>query len=243
MADVSRETPPPPDPAVLAALFPEDRHALIEQYAALLASEGVLRGLIGPREVGRLWDRHLVNSALVAPLVPPHASLADLGSGAGLPGLVIAIARADVPVTLIEPMARRTAFLEEAVERLGLETVEVVRGRAEDWARPERFDVVTARALAPLPKLLRWALPLVRPGGAVLAMKGSSAEEEIAAAAAELARAQATAEVLHPEVTGATSTTVVRVVPRVGTAIGWPVGSGPERSTRTGPRRGRKGPR
>ena len=243
MADVSRETPLPPDPAVLAALFPEERRALVEQYAALLASEGVLRGLIGPREVARLWDRHLVNCALLAPLLPRDATVADLGSGAGLPGLVIAIARPDSRVTLIEPMARRTAFLTEAVERLGLDTVEVVRSRAEDWTRPERFDVVTARALAPLPKLLRWALPLVRPEGALLAMKGSSAAEEIAEAAAELGRAQATAEVLHPEVAGATSTTVVRVVPRVSTAIGWPTGHPPERSTRTGPRRGRKGPR
>ena len=243
MADVSRETPPPPDPAVLAALFPEERRALVEQYAVLLASEGVLRGLIGPREVARLWDRHLVNCALLAPLLPQDATVADLGSGAGLPGLVIAIARPDVQVTLIEPMERRTTFLVEAVERLGLDAVEVVRGRAEDWTRPERFDVVTARALAPLPKLLRWALPLVRPGGALLAMKGSSAAEEIAEAAAELGRAQATAEVLHPEVAGATSTTVVRVVPRVSTAIGWPTGRSPKRATRTGPRRGRKGPR
>jgi 16S rRNA (guanine527-N7)-methyltransferase len=243
MADVSRETPPLPDPAVLAALFPEQRRDLLERYAALLADEGVLRGLIGPREVARLWDRHLVNCALLAPLVPANAALADLGSGAGLPGLVVALARPDVQVTLIEPMARRTAFLEEAVERLGLESVEVVRGRAEEWDRPERFDVVTARALAPLPKLLRWALPLVRPGGAVLAMKGSSAADEIAAASAELARAQATAEVLHPEVPGATSTTVVRVVPRAGTAIGWPAGPRPKVATRTGPRRGRKGSR
>lgn len=243
MADVSRETPPPPDPAVLAALFPEERRALVEQYAALLASEGVLRGLIGPREVARLWDRHLVNCALLAPLLPQDATVADLGSGAGLPGLVIAIARPDVRVTLIEPMERRTAFLVEAVERLGLDAVGVVRGRAEDWTLPERFDVVTARALAPLPKLLRWALPLVRPGGALLAMKGSSAAEEIAEAAAELGRAQATAEVLHPEVAGATSTTVVRVVPRASTTIGWPTGQSPRRSTRTGPRRGRKGPR
>lgn len=243
MADVSRETPPPPDPAVLAALFPEQRRDLVERYAALLADEGVLRGLIGPREVDRLWDRHLVNCALLAPLVPADARLADLGSGAGLPGLVVALARPDVRVTLIEPMARRTAFLEEAVEQLGLETVEVVRGRAEEWDRPGRFDVVTARALAPLPKLLRWALPLVRPGGAVLAMKGSSAADEIGAASAELGRAQATAEVLHPAVPGATSTTVVRVVPRVGTAIGWPAGPSPKRATRTGPRRGRKGSR
>jgi len=237
MADVSRETPPaPPDPAVLAALFPEHRRGLIAEYADLLVSEGVLRGLIGPREVPRLWDRHLVNCALLAPLLPGDATVADLGSGAGLPGLVVAIARPDLAVTLIEPMARRTAFLEEAVQRLGLVgQVEVARGRAEQWSRPERFDVVTARALAPLPQLLRWALPLVRPGGMVLAMKGSSAAEEIASAAAELDRARATAEVVRPEVAGATSTTVVRVVPEVATAIGWPAA--------TRPRRGREGRR
>jgi len=225
MADVSRETATPPDPQVVAALFPADRRHLAEAYAVLLASEGVLRGLIGPREVPRLWDRHLVNSALLAPLVPEGARLADLGSGAGLPGLVVAIARPDLTVTLIEPMARRTAFLEEAVQTLGLTSVEVVRVRAEDWKRPERFDAVTARALAPLPKLLRWGLPLVRPGGVLLAMKGSSAQDEVTAATAELARARASAEVLHPATPGATPTTVVRVVPQVATAIGWPAGA------------------
>jgi 16S rRNA (guanine527-N7)-methyltransferase len=230
MADVSRETTPDrPDPDVVAALFPAERSQIAEEYAALLASEGVLRGLIGPREVGRLWDRHLVNSALLAPLVPADATVADLGSGAGLPGLVVAIARPDAHVTLIEPMARRIAFLEEAVERLLLANVEVVRGRAEDWTRPDRFEVVTARALAPLPQLLRWALPLVTPGGAVLAMKGSSAAEEIESARAELEVARASAEVLHPEIAGATSTTVVKVVPRVATTIGWRADSKPRR--------------
>ncbi len=228
---------------MLAALVPQDRLPLLEEYAALLASEGVLRGLIGPREVPRLWDRHLVNCALVAPLLPGDATVADLGSGAGLPGLVVAIARPDVRTVLIEPMARRTAFLQEAVERLGLREVEVVRGRAEDWARADRFDVVTARALAPLPRLLRWGLPLLRPGGVLLAMKGASAGEEIAAAEPELSRAEATAEVLHPEVPGATPTTVVRVVPRVATAIGWQADTAPARPIRTQPRRGRKGPR
>lgn len=244
MADVSRETPPPPDPAVLAALFPEARRALIEEYAALLAREGVLRGLIGPREVDRLWDRHLVNCALLAPLLPHDAAVADLGSGAGLPGLVVAIARPDVRVTLIEPMARRTAFLTDAVRELGLESVEVVRGRAEDWSRAERFDVVTARALAPLPQLLRWALPLVRPSGAVLAMKGASAATEVEDAAPELTLARASAEVLQPAVPGASATTVVRVVPQVSTAIGWPTKPGPTSTTRSGrSRRGRKGSR
>lgn len=220
MADVSRETAPEPDPAVVGQVFAPGRLEVLHRYADLLASEGVLRGLIGPREVPRLWDRHLLNCGLLAPLVPEGSRVADLGSGAGLPGLVLALARPDLEVTLIEPMARRTAFLEEACLILGVGTVNVVRCRAEEWSRPERFDVVTARALAPLPKLLSWALPLVAPGGSVLAMKGSSAEEEIAAAGGELARWRAQAEVVRSAVPGASRSTVVRVVPGEGPGIG-----------------------
>jgi 16S rRNA (guanine527-N7)-methyltransferase len=221
MADVSRETVPAPDPAVAAAVFPPQRLALVERYAGLLATEGVTRGLIGPREVPRLWDRHLVNCGLLAPLVPPGAALADLGSGAGLPGLVLALARPDLRVVLIEPMARRVAFLSEAVATLALEGVEVVRGRAEEWRRPERFDVVTARALAPLPRLLAWGLPLVAPGGELLAMKGSTAQQEIDDASAELKRWKARAEVVTSTVPGASVTTVVRVVSDSRPALGW----------------------
>jgi 16S rRNA (guanine527-N7)-methyltransferase len=221
MADVSRETVPAPDPAVAASVFVPGRLASVEQYAGLLATEGVTRGLIGPREVPRLWDRHLLNCGLLAPLVPPGASVADLGSGAGLPGLVLALARPDLRVTLIEPMARRVAFLEEAVATLGLDRVEVVRGRAEEWRRPERFDVVTARALAPLARLLTWGRPLVAPGGTLLALKGSAAQQEIDAAAAELRRYAATAEVVTSGVPGASVTTVVRVVASGGPALGW----------------------
>jgi 16S rRNA (guanine527-N7)-methyltransferase len=220
--DVSRETVPAPDPAVAAEVFAPSRLGLLERYAGLLATEGVVRGLIGPREVPRLWDRHLINCGLLAPLVPEGAAVADLGSGAGLPGLVLAAARPDLSVTLIEPMARRVAFLTEAVEALGLSGVEVFRGRAEEWRRPERFDVVTARALAPLPKLLTWGLPLVGPGGVLLAMKGSSAQDEIAAAHRELGRYHATAEVLTSSVPGSSTTTVVRVVPGPERALGWP---------------------
>jgi 16S rRNA (guanine527-N7)-methyltransferase len=219
--DVSRETVPAPDPAVAAEVFAPARLGVLERYAGLLATEGLTRGLIGPREVPRLWDRHLVNCGLLAPLVPEGATVADLGSGAGLPGLVLAAARPDLSVTLIEPMARRVAFLTEVVENLGLTAVEVVRSRAEDWSRPERFDVVTARALAPLPKLLGWGLPLVARGGALLAMKGSSAEDEIAAAHRELKRFRATAEVVTCSVPGSSTTTVVRVVPGPGPALGW----------------------
>jgi 16S rRNA (guanine527-N7)-methyltransferase len=219
MADVSRETGPTPE--VARVVFPADRLPLVERYADLLATAGVTRGLIGPREVPRLWDRHLVNCGLLAPLVPEGATVADLGSGAGLPGLVLALARTDLEVTLIEPMARRVAFLEEVVDSLGLESVAVVRGRAEEWRRPERFDVVTARALAPLPRLLSWGEPLVAQGGMLLAMKGSSAQQEIEDAARELARRRLRAEVVTSTVPGASSTTVVRVVAAAGPALGW----------------------
>lgn len=217
---VSRETFPAPDPVVVAEVFAPARLPLLEEYAGLLATEGVTRGLLGPREVPRLWDRHLVNCGLLAPLVPEGARVADLGSGAGLPGLVLAIARPDLSVTLIEPMARRVTFLSEVVAALDLTAVEVVRGRAEEWRRAERFDVVTARALAPLQRLLVWGLPLVEPGGVLLAMKGSSARDEVAAAHRELRRFRATAEVVTASVPGSSVTTVVRVVPEAGPALG-----------------------
>jgi 16S rRNA (guanine527-N7)-methyltransferase len=232
MADVSRETPPSPDLAVVSQVFAPSRLPLLERYAALLATDGVVRGLIGPREVPRLWDRHLVNCGLLAPLIPEGARVADLGSGAGLPGLVLALARPDLRVTLIEPMARRVAFLTEACESLGADQVTVVRGRAEESAERHAFDVVTSRALAPLPQLLTWSLPLVAPGGAVLAMKGSSAADEVEAAAADLARWRAQAEVVVCEVPGASATTVVRVVAGPGAAIGWPASATTRRRRR-----------
>ena len=232
MADVSRETPPPPDPAVVSQVFAPARLPALEQYAALLASEGVLRGLIGPREVPRLWDRHLVNCGLLAPLIPEGVRVADLGSGAGLPGLVLALARPDLRVTLIEPMARRVAFLNEACAELGVEGVTVARGRAEDFPERHAFDVVTSRALAPLPRLLAWSLPLVAPGGAVLAMKGSSAAEEIETAGPDLVRWQARAEAVGCEVPGASPATVVRVVAGPGAAIGWPTSATTRRRRR-----------
>jgi len=164
-------------------VFAVDRLPLAERYAELLATEGVVRGLIGPREAPRLWERHLLNCAVLAELVPPAASVADVGSGAGLPGVVLAIARPDLRVTLVEPLLRRTRFLDEAVEALGLEEqVEVVRGRAEELAGTRTFDVLTARAVAPLDRLARWCLPLVHPGGELVAMKGASARAEVEAA-------------------------------------------------------------
>lgn len=151
-------------------------------YADLLATDGTLRGLIGPREVPRLWERHLVNCALVTDLVPPDASVCDVGSGAGLPGVVMAIRRPDLVVTLVEPLLRRTTFLDEVVQRLGLANVEVVRARADALHGRRVFDVVTSRAVAPMDRLARWSLPLVRSGGLFLAMKGSSVQEELDAA-------------------------------------------------------------
>jgi 16S rRNA (guanine527-N7)-methyltransferase len=153
-------------------------------YARLLATDGIVRGLIGPREVPRLWDRHLLNSAAIAPLVPDGARVVDVGSGAGLPGIPLALVRPDLTVTLLEPLARRVAFLLECVDRLGLDNVTVVRGRAEEGPVRRELggaDVVTARAVAPLDKLAGWCLPLLRTGGRLLALKGSTAAEELAA--------------------------------------------------------------
>ncbi|MBA4607492.1 16S rRNA (guanine(527)-N(7))-methyltransferase RsmG [Aeromicrobium sp. Marseille-Q0843] len=167
-----------------------ERLSLAERYAELLATSGVERGLIGPREVDRLWERHLFNCAAPVPRVPEGARVADVGSGAGLPGLVWAIARPDLHVTLIEPLLRRTTWLEEVVADLGLGAqVTVLRARAEEV--DETFDVVTSRAVAALDKLARWCMPLVKPGGLMLALKGRSAAEEVETARATLARLKA----------------------------------------------------
>jgi 16S rRNA (guanine527-N7)-methyltransferase len=163
-----------------------DRLAIAEQFVSLLATEGIVRGLIGPREVPRLWERHLLNCALVTDLVPSGATVADLGSGAGLPGLVMAVRRPDLVVTLVEPLLRRTTFLDEAVQDLGLGNVEVVRARAEELHGARTFDVVTSRAVAPLDRLAGWSLPLVRSGGEFLAMKGSSVQDEVDSAASAI---------------------------------------------------------
>jgi 16S rRNA (guanine527-N7)-methyltransferase len=178
-------------PASAAALF-GDRLPLAVAYAEMLAGPGVERGLIGPGEAGRLWERHLLNCAVVAELVPPGADatscLADLGSGAGLPGIVLAIMLPSVRVLLVEPMARRTAFLLECAEALKLGNVEVRRGRAEELAGQIQADVVTSRAVARLDRLAELAVGLARPGGLVLAMKGASAVEELRQAGPALLR-------------------------------------------------------
>lgn len=177
MSDVPRETPPVPDAA--RGVFSSSAMPAVERYAELLATDGVLRGLIGPREVPRLWDRHLINSVALAPAVPDGVSVADVGTGAGLPGLVLALARPDLTVTLIEPLLRRTRFLEEVVAELGLGNVTVVRARAEELHGTATYDVVTSRAVAPLGRLLEWCMPLVSPNGFALALKGASAGDEV----------------------------------------------------------------
>lgn len=202
--DVSRETPPPHAAGVFASRLP-----LAEQYAEILATDGVVRGLIGPREVPRIWDRHVMNSAVVVPRLGDGVTVADVGTGAGLPGLVWAIARPDIHMTLIEPLLRRTSFLEEVVDTLGLDNVDVLRSRAEDVH--ESYDVVTARAVAGLDKLGRWCMPLVRPGGVLLAMKGRSAAEEVSAATATLHRLGATSIVVTSYDNGDVPTTVVEI--------------------------------
>jgi 16S rRNA (guanine527-N7)-methyltransferase len=206
-------------------VFASDRLPLAERYTELLATEGVVRGLIGPREAPRLWERHVLNSAVLAEAVPPGSAVCDIGTGAGLPGLVLAIARPDVRITLVEPLLRRTTFLEEVVAELGLSHVTVRRGRAEDLHGAETFDVVTSRAVAPLERLLGWSMPLVAPTGAMVAMKGRSVTDEIADAAALLTRLRcAPPEVLELGVgTVSPPTTAVRVSWADPSRIGWPL--------------------
>lgn len=192
MFHVKHGTAPPP-PAAAEQVF-GDRLGLAQRYADLLAGPGVERGLLGPREVDRLWERHILNSAAVAELIEPSARVVDIGSGAGLPGIPVAIARPDLRVALVEPMLRRTDFLDEAVAGLQI-PVEVLRGRAEEpgvRAKLSGADIVTSRAVASLDKLVRWSMPLLRPGGRMLAMKGERAEDEVAEARRGLAPLGAT---------------------------------------------------
>ncbi len=150
------------------------------RYAEILAGAGVERGLIGPREVDRLWERHLLNSAAIAELLPADARVADIGSGAGLPGIPLALARPDLRVTLIEPLLRRSDFLHEVIDELEID-VTVVRGRAEERTVRQQvgeMDAVVSRAVASLDKITKWSMPLLRPGGQMLAIKGERAEEE-----------------------------------------------------------------
>lgn len=167
----------PPRPA--AEIF-GDRLPLAQRYAEILADSGVSHGLIGPREAVRLWERHLINCAIVESVLPHRTRLVDVGSGAGLPGLVLAIARPDIEVLLMEPMLRRTRWLDETIADLGLGNVTVRRGRAQEFHGRLITPVVTARAVARLSELAAWCLPLLGPGGRLLALKGRSAEQELA---------------------------------------------------------------
>jgi 16S rRNA (guanine527-N7)-methyltransferase len=153
-----------------------------QRYAAFLVTTGVERGLLGPHEADRVWDRHILNSVAVAELIEGGLRVADVGSGAGLPGIPIAIARPDLSVVLVEPLLRRATFLSEVIEELGLSTVTVARGRAEDVGMRQEhreFDIVTSRAVAALDKLTRWSLPLLRVDGLMLALKGERAQAEL----------------------------------------------------------------
>lgn len=179
-----------PTPPAARAVFGE-RLPMAEAYAASLASDGITRGLIGPREIPRIWERHVLNSAVLGEAIAEGARVIDVGSGAGLPGIPLAIARSDLRVQLLEPLLRRTTYLEEICGRLGLDA-EVVRGRAEEGhivRALQGADVVTSRAVAPLGKLVRWSLPLAKRGGVMQALKGGSVHEEIERDGAEIAKA------------------------------------------------------
>ena len=203
---------PVDDPAI-AAVFGEHA-ALARGYHRHLATTGVSHGLIGPREIPRLWTRHLFNCAALCPLLPEGASVIDVGSGAGLPGLVLAIARPDLTVTLIEPLERRVTWLQTVIADLGLPTT-AVRCRAEELRRLQPdltgADIVTARAVAPLAKLVVWTVPLCAAEGAVLAMKGRNAPGEVAAAAGVLRRSRVHAEIVNVGTAPIEATTVVRL--------------------------------
>jgi 16S rRNA (guanine527-N7)-methyltransferase len=190
------------------------QYPLISRYVDILTSTAVEWGLIGPREAAKVWERHILNSAALSELIPPSIAVADVGSGAGLPGIPVAILRPDVRMTLIEPLLRRSRFLTEAVQELEItDRVEVVRSRAED--HHQIYPVVLARAVAPLDRLIGWCNPLRATGGIILALKGESAADEVAAAQRHLQAAHLAAEVLtvraHPD---AEPATVVRLSAR-----------------------------
>jgi len=182
------------DDAIADRLY-RDNYKTIRQYVDILVSRGVDWGLIGPREIGRLWERHILNSIALESLIPEGCRVADVGSGAGLPGIPLAILRPDLEMTLIEPMLRRSNFLTEALDELGLDDrVTVVRGRAED--ADLHVDVVVSRAVAKLATLINWTADLIVDSGSILALKGQSADDEGVKAQKELSKRRLSAEVL-----------------------------------------------
>ncbi|MFB7887433.1 16S rRNA (guanine(527)-N(7))-methyltransferase RsmG [Cellulosimicrobium cellulans] len=190
----------------------------IERFADRLREEGELRGLIGPREVPRIWDRHILNSAAVVPFLPETGLIADIGSGAGLPGVVIAAMRPGASVYLVEPMERRCAWLSEIATDLNLANIEVKRGRAEEYHGAFECDAVTSRAVAALDKLVRLSLPLVRPGGEMIVLKGRNVAREVEPARKVLRRLKGgEPEIVDaPTIPGVETTTVVRIVRQTG---------------------------
>lgn len=208
----ARADPLSGDPRVAEFFGPA--FAQVDAFYDLLATHGVERGLIGPRETTRLWERHLLNSAAVAQHLPGVGRLVDVGSGAGLPGIVLAAMLPDVEVILLEPMERRTRWLDEAIRHLGLGNTTVVRGRAEEQRGVLEAEAVTARAVAPMDRLARWCLPLLAPQGRLVVLKGRSAAEELASARKVLRRLGGDAgEVLAaPTIEGVDGATVVRIM-------------------------------
>lgn len=197
------------EPSTAATVF-GDRLRQARQYVDLLVTTGISHGLVGPREAERIWTRHVLNCVAIAELVPAGSQVADVGSGAGLPGLPLAIARPDLTVVLLEPLLRRTTWLTDVVEAIGLENVEVVRARAEETTLGA--DVVTARAVAPLARLGEWSAGLVRPGGALIALKGETAPAELERDAEDLRRVGFTdGEVLSCAIGTSPPTMVVRL--------------------------------
>ena len=199
------------EPAVLAREIYGVQFPSLNRYVDILRSTGVDWGLLGPREADRLWDRHILNCAALSGLIASAQTVVDVGSGAGLPGIPLALLRPDLQLTLLEPLLRRSTFLTQTVEELGFGArVQVIRSRAED--HHQTYDVVVARALAPLNRLIGWCNPLRSPGGIILALKGRSAADEVLAAGTELRAARLNAEVVmaraHPN---AEPATVVRL--------------------------------
>ena len=225
---------PPENAAAVFGSAPYSALVRARRFAEILATRGVDQGLIGPREAPRLWDRHVLNCAVVAELIDPSCgTLVDIGSGAGLPGLVLALLLPKVQVTLLEPMDRRCRFLSECVAELTLGNVSVLRGRAEDVVL--HADVATARAVAPLARLAELAIRVVRPGGMVLAIKGRTAANELDTAAPVLRRIGVHSAQIVQAGQGKVvpATTVVRFI--AGSVVQKPVGVGEAAATAAGP--------